>query len=318
MSSSAAPQLPEAPWVLFRIQLPSMWDESLVWLLAEHDFGSASADTTYPAGMVATALPSAAIPSAAWPCEVCVSVAAPRAPALRAALPIWLAQLGLTEQDWHCHEQPHDVAAYSDPSLWQQAWKPFRCAGYVVHSDFHALKTLSLRATDIPLTLKTGSAFGTGSHPTTRLALKTLHKWCADGPPPRLLDVGTGSGILSVAAALGGVKEVVGMDPDPFSAAQANAMAALNGVSSACSFWRGGFESAAGQWPAVVANLVANIIQEGAGSLGRLVAPGGKLFAGGILECHWEATASALAAQDLKILSRSGCGRWLAGIWVKS
>jgi len=313
MSSSAAPQLPEAPWVLFRIQLPSMWDDRLVWLLAEQDFGSASAETTYPAGMVATD-----IPNAEWPCEVCIFVAPARVQALRAALPIWFLDFGLTEQDWHCHEETPDIAAYSNLSLWQQAWKPFRCAGYVVHADFHALETLPLRPTDIPLTLKTGSAFGTGSHPTTRLALKALRKWCVDGPPPRLLDVGTGSGILSVAAALGGVKEVVGMDPDPFSPVQANAMAALNGVAGACSFWRGGFESAAGQWPAVVANLVADIIQEGAGSLGRLVAPGGKLFAGGILECHWEATASALGAQNLRILSRSGRGRWLAGIWVKS
>lgn len=304
---------PEDPLVLFRITVPSIWDESLVWLIAEHGFGNAVAETSYPAGAVATDPQNPA-----RPCEIRICVDCVQADALRTQIPIWLVELGVATSDWQCAEEQHAAAERFDANLWQQAWKPFRCADYVVHADFHALDNLPVRATDLPLTLKTGSAFGTGTHPTTRLALKALRKWCVGGPPPRLLDVGTGSGILSVAAALGGVKEVAGMDPDPFSAAQANAMALLNGVAEACSFWRGGFDSAAGQWPAVVANLVADILQEGAGSLGHLVAPGGVLFAGGILQRHWGATAAALEQEGLALQSRTGRGRWLAGIWVKS
>lgn len=305
--------LRDAPLVLFRITVPSMWDESLAWLIAEHGYGNAVSETTYPAGAV-----ESDAQNPARVCEVRTIVNRSQADALRTQIPVWLGELGVAPSDWQSAEESHTAEERFDANLWQQAWKPFRCADYVVHADFHTLDHLLLRPTDTPLQLKTGSAFGTGTHPTTRLALKALRKWCVDSPPTRLLDVGTGSGILSVAAALGGVQEVTGMDPDPFSAAQANAMAAINQVGEACTFWRGGFDSAAGQWPAVVANLVADIIQQGAGSLGRLVEPQGFLFAGGILNRHWAATTAALEQQGLVLESRSGRGRWLAGIWVKS
>jgi ribosomal protein L11 methyltransferase len=302
-----------SPFLLFRVTVPSIWDESLVWLIAEFGFGNAVAEVSYPAGAVESDTPN---PTRASEVRILVSLAC--ADALRLQIPIWLGEFGVVAADWQCAEEPHSAEERFDANLWQQAWKPFRCAGYVVHADFHSLAPGLLRSADIPLTLKTGSAFGTGTHPTTRLALKAIQKWCVDGPPARLLDVGTGSGILSVAAALGGIKEVTGMDPDPFSAAQANAMASLNQVGEACTFWRGGFDSAAGQWPVVVANLVADIIQQGAGSLGHLVESQGVLFAGGILRRHWLGTAAALQQEGLTLQSSSGRGRWLAGIWVKS
>ncbi len=313
MSSPAAPNPSGSDVILFRITLPSVWDESLVWLLADHGFGDAVAECTYPAGAVESDPQDPQRPS-----EVRVIVSQAQADALRVAFPSWLEQLGVQEADWACNEEPHTAAERFDPNLWQQAWKPFRCAGFVVVAEFHDLAAVSLRPDDTLLMIKAGSAFGTGTHPTTRLALKAIRDWCVSAPPARLLDVGTGSGILSVAAALGGVGEVCGMDPDPFSPSQALAMAELNKVEHQCNFWRGGFDSANGQWPAVVANLVADIIQDGAGSLGCLVAPGGRLFAGGILRRHWDETAAALAAENLILKSRNGRGRWLSGIWVKS
>jgi len=313
MSLTAEPNQPEARLVLFRIHVASMWDESLVWLLAEHGFGNAVAEMSFPAGAVASDVQD---PNRSSEVRICVDFEL--AAALRILLPQWLQQLGLATDAWQCYEEPHLEAERFDPNLWQQAWKPFRCANFVVSADFHKPQTSLLRPHDVPLILKTGSAFGTGTHPTTRLALKAIQKWCVDGLPTRLLDVGTGSGILSVAAALKGVREVSGMDPDPFSAKQAHAMADLNHVGDVCNFWRGSFDSAAGQWPVVVANLVADIFQEEAGSLGRLVAPQGELFAGGILRRHWATTAAAFAAEGLVLRSSSGRGRWLAGIWGKS
>jgi ribosomal protein L11 methyltransferase len=312
VSSSASPQDAEQK-VLFRITLPNLWEESLTWLIAEHGFGSAIGESSYPLGAVDTEIDAPGLET-----ELRVLLELDQADAFRDALQLWMADLGVSAADWSFQEQQHGLEEHFQISDWQAQWKPFRCGHFVVHADFQPLEELPTKAGDIPLQLKTGSAFGTGTHPTTRLALKTLQKWCAGGPPPRLLDVGTGSGILAVAAALGGVREVIGMDPDPFSAVQANAMAEINGVSSQCNFWRGGFESAAGQWPAVLANLVADILQLGAGNLADLVAPGGNLFAGGILRRHWQTTAEAMAAQGLVLESCIGRGRWLAGIWTKA
>lgn len=299
--------------VLFRITLPSMWEESLTWLISDHGFGSAIGETTYPLGAVDSDIDAPMLDT-----ELRVLLNHTQADAFRTALLRWMNSLGVGAADWSCHEQQHGLEKHFEVSDWQAQWKPFRCGRYVVHADFQPLEQLPSKPGDIPLRLKTGSAFGTGTHPTTRLALKTLQQWCVDGPPLRLLDVGTGSGILAVAAALGGVREVTGMDPDPFSAIQANAMAEMNGVGNQCNFWRGGFDSAAGQWPAVLANLVADILQNGAGHLAAFVEPGGKLLAGGILRRHWQATADSMADQGLQLESQIGRGRWLAGIWIKS
>lgn len=290
-----------------------MWEESLTWLISEHGFGSAIGETSYPLGAVDTDIDAPALGT-----ELRVLLELAQASTFRSALPVWIKDLGVAGEDWSFTEQQHGLEKHFEVSDWQAQWKPFRCGHYVVHADFQPLEDLPCKPGDIPLRLKTGSAFGTGTHPTTRLALKTLQKWCVAGPPPRLLDVGTGSGILAVAAALGGVREVTGMDPDPFSAAQANAMAEMNGVASQCHFWRGGFESAAGQWPAVMANLVADILQIGAGNLANFVEPRGQLLAGGILRRHWAATAQAMAEQGLEFEERIGRGRWLAGIWRKA
>ncbi|MHC4823667.1 MAG: 50S ribosomal protein L11 methyltransferase, partial [Planctomycetota bacterium] len=80
----------------------------------------------------------------------------------------------------------------------------------------------------------------------------------------------------------------------------------------------GGFHSARGQWPAVVANLVADLIQGGAGALADLVAPGGRLFAGGILDLSWEQTCTVLAGQGLSLDQSLSRGRWHAGVWSKT
>lgn len=230
----------------------------------------------------------------------------------------WFQAWGLTESQWRIDLEPHFVDETDPEALWQASWRPFRCAGYVIHADFHPREGLPIRPDDIPLTIFAGSAFGTGGHATTRLALKVLTDWCKTDPPTRLLDVGTGSGILAVAAALRGVQEVVGMDPDLQSPPQAARTAEVNGVGAQCQFWRGGYETARGTWPAVMANLVADLLQDGARDLAQLVAPQGKLFAGGILDLHWQPTCDAFASRGLKLEQKLERGRWRAGIWIKS
>ncbi|MDA1114251.1 MAG: 50S ribosomal protein L11 methyltransferase [Planctomycetota bacterium] len=297
---------------LLRFQIPNTWDETLVALLEAQGLGRAVAESTYAPGALAS---DAEDPSRA--CEVRLLTSTEGSKEVVAIVQSWFEAWGLNADQWCIDQEEHDATETDSEALWQASWRPFRCAGYVIHADFHPREGLTLRPADIPLTLFAGSAFGTGGHASTRLALKVLTEWCKDNPPIRLLDVGSGSGILAVAAALRGVKEVVGMDPDPQSAPQAAKTARANGVGTQCQFWRGGYETARGTWPAVMANLVADLLQDGARDLAQLVAPQGKLFAGGILDVHWQATCDAFASKGLQLEQKLERGRWRAGIWFK-
>lgn len=297
---------------LVRIHLPQAWDETLLSLLAEHGFGEAVAETRFPQGALASD-PADLNRSS----EVRLVVPVDRLPTLRTSLERWRRAWDLGEGDWRLEEEAHAPSEIDPEVLWRAQWRPFRCAGFVIHAEFHDLDALPRRPGDVPLALHPGSAFGTGGHVSTRLALRVLADWYRDRSPSRMLDVGTGSGILAVAAALMGAREVVGMDPDPFSAAQAVANAKLNGVGDACQFWTGGFDSARGSWPRVMANLVADLIQGGAQALADLVAPGGQLFAGGILDVSWEETCTTLEEAGLRLEQSLTGGRWAAGVWAK-
>ena len=90
---------------------------------------------------------------------------------------------------------------------------------------------------DIVVNIKAGAAFGTGCHPTTRLALTGLEKVCKNNLIPigtencRVLDIGTGSGVLSIAALKMGLDQGIGLDIDPCARAEAAENAVLNGLS---------------------------------------------------------------------------------------
>ena len=128
------------------------------------------------------------------------------------------------------------------------------------------------------LRLDPGLAFGTGTHPTTRMCLK----WIAQHPPKgqRVLDYGCGSGILAIGAAMLGAASVdaVDIDPDAVTAAQANALANQVDLSLGLP------EVAAGVYPLVVANILAAPLKVLAPLLCSHVETGGSLLLAGILE----------------------------------
>lgn len=295
-----------------RIFLPRVWDETLLSLLEEQGYGAAVSEVRFDHGALVT---DPGDPDK--PCEVRVVVAEDQLPALRVQLSTWFSLLGIPAEACGFQEEPHGGTEIDPEVLWRSQWRPYRCAEFAVFAEFHDQGQFNLRSTDQPLTLIAGSAFGTGGHVSTRLALKVLRGWCTESPPNRLLDVGTGSGILAIAAALSGVKEVVGMDPDVASAWQATRTAELNGVGEACTFWRGGYDSVCGTWPAVMANLVADLLQEGARDLIHLLEPGGRIFAGGILDTAWQDTARVFAQEGLQLEQRLVRGRWQAGVWTR-
>jgi len=141
--------------------------------------------------------------------------------------------------------------------------------------------------------LDPGLAFGTGSHPTTRMCLR----WIASGAPAlsagwaRVLDYGCGSGILAIAAALHGARGIDAVDIDPAAVASTRANALANHVVLAA----GTPDAAQGTYPLVLANILAAPLKLLAPLLAGHVAPGGHLVLAGILERQAEELAAAYA-----------------------
>ena len=142
----------------------------------------------------------------------------------------------------------------------------------------------------IVLVLDPGMAFGTGSHPTTRLCLEWLERNVTDGAS--LLDYGCGSGILAIAAARLGAREVLGVDIDPQAVSAAQCNAERNEVSA---HFADSAREIKGQFDIVVANILSNPLKALAPAICSHVRPGGQLALSGILADQAEELIAAYA-----------------------
>ena len=144
--------------------------------------------------------------------------------------------------------------------------------------------------------IEPGRAFGTGAHATTRGCLELLERALVAAPAARVLDIGTGSGILAIAAARLGVPAVVALDVDPDAVAAAAANAGRNGVGERVRVEATGAEEWAGSpAPLVLANLLGTTLVALAPALARACATPGRLVAGGLLAAETPAVTAALA-----------------------
>jgi precorrin-6B methylase 2 len=162
------------------------------------------------------------------------------------------------------------------------------------------------------LKLIESTAFGTGLHPTTALCLHALNQIVPISSPSAMLDVGTGSGILALAALTLGVPEVRAVDVDDQALRVARANAQLNGFESRLRLSQGGPETVTGVWPLVVANILAAPLIEMAPALVRLVAHHGQLVLSGVADAMELDVARAyvhLGMHRIEVMRRGG---WIA------
>jgi len=137
--------------------------------------------------------------------------------------------------------------------------------------------------------LDPGLAFGTGTHPTTRMCLRWIARHAA--PWPRVLDYGCGSGILAIGAALHGAHEIDAVDIDPAAVEATRTNAQANGVAL-----RAGLPDAAqGEYPLVLANILATPLKLLAPLLTAHMAPGGHVVLAGILQRQADELKAAYA-----------------------
>ena len=184
---------------------------------------------------------------------------------------------------------------------WENGWKAF----------YHAMELgnrlavcPSWESYDKPgrvvLRLDPGMAFGTGTHETTALCLRALDELVAGGE--RMLDIGTGSGILAIAALLLGAAEADGVDIDPMCVRTAGENAERNGVADRFHVRVGNLsDQARGTYQIITANIVANAIIALAPSVPALLDAGGVFLASGIIDEREEEVASAIAAAGLAV-----------------
>ena len=162
-----------------------------------------------------------------------------------------------------------------------------------------------------------GRAFGTGGHETTKLVLSLIDDLLVRDPAPSMLDVGCGSGILSIAALLLGVGEVLAMDIDPNAVEVAGENAALNGVDGRLSLYSGDLRGIDGKWPLVVANILYQIIMGLAPTLAEKTAPGGTLIISGLLSIEGEAALEIFGGLGFTLTERRDLGEWCALVLKK-
>jgi ribosomal protein L11 methyltransferase len=192
------------------------------------------------------------------------------------------------------------VAALADEN-WADAWrvhfKPRAVGRRLVIAPPWDLPAPNGR---IVIEIEPGRAFGTGHHGTTAGCLEALEAAIERDPPSRMLDLGTGSGILAIAAARLGVASVLAVDDDPDAVACAVANAARNHVSDRV---RCALADAATlrepRAPLVVANLLSAAHRRLAAQYLRSLTPGGTLLLGGILDAEAADLGGALADHGL-------------------
>ena len=161
-----------------------------------------------------------------------------------------------------------------------------------------------------------GMAFGTGTHETTRLCLQGIERYWHGGS---LLDVGTGTGILAIAAALlAPDSRVVAIDVDPQAVEVARENIAINSVSSSIELLEGQPRNLAGQqFNIVVANLTAELIVDLLPDLTSCLATQGLMILSGILSELAEQVERTLAASGLRVTERCEAGEWCTLVAVK-
>jgi ribosomal protein L11 methyltransferase len=150
----------------------------------------------------------------------------------------------------------------------------------------------------VRLVLDPGLAFGTGTHETTALCLTALDALVQGGE--RVLDIGTGSGILAIAALLLGADRADGVDIDPVAVRTAGENAQRNGVADRFRVLVGDLsDKASGTYNLITANIVADAIRALAPAVPALLAEGGVFIASGIIDDRRDEVAAAIRAAGL-------------------
>ena len=241
-------------------------------------------------------------------------------------------QRRLEEGLWHLGQVypiPEPVIRELAEKDWAEAWK-----------QQYQLQRLGRRTVIVPaweeyapspgevvIRLEPGMAFGTGLHPTTRLCLRALETHCPAGG--ELLDVGTGSGVLAIAAAKLGASSVLALDADAAAVAIAQENVAMNGVDGRVTVRHGTLPGGdavpvhflgngsldlleTGRFDLILINILAHVIISLAPALSARLAPGGTVLAAGLIDTQEPHVTESFRAAGLDVVERAQEKDWVS------
>lgn len=216
---------------------------------------------------------------------------------------------------------PEPEFRYLEEEDWAEAWKvhykPLRLGNrlYICPEWINPSTLEDLSEDDIIIRLDPGMAFGTGTHPSTQLCLVATEDIVGGRPGLSVLDLGCGSGILSIAAAKLGAAHVLALDIDDLAITSTNENAGRNGVADKIQAQSGSLESlvhAARRFDLALVNILARVIinmcDEG---LGQIIRPNGVGVFGGIIYDQVDEVEAALRKTNLEPYKRRTSGEWV-------
>lgn len=211
---------------------------------------------------------------------------------------------GLADSGWLVDPAKIKAGALAPEDEWRDAWKKYfhvtrLTRQIVVVPSWEKYQAL---VTDLPIVLDPGQAFGTGAHASTQLVLEHMQELVdANHPAPeRVLDLGTGSGILAIAAAKFWPRtRIVATDIDPLSIRATNENAEINAVAAQIDVSTTALNDLTGDFPLVLANIQAHTLRDLRDDLLPTLAPGARLLLSGILSSQIEPLVEFYVASEM-------------------
>ncbi|MCM1498119.1 MAG: 50S ribosomal protein L11 methyltransferase [Clostridium sp.] len=203
---------------------------------------------------------------------------------------------------------------------WKEFFHPFRLEENIVIQPTWT-KAADVKDGDIVIDIDPGTAFGTGSHETTRLCISGLKKYIRLDGTTEVLDAGCGSGILSIVAGKLGAKRIYGVDIDELAVKASKENLELNGISADRYILVQGdvigdrqfarTVAANGRFDIIVANILADVIIPLSAVVRPLMKEDGVLIASGIIDTKEEAVRKALEENGFMIAEITHMGEWV-------
>jgi ribosomal protein L11 methyltransferase len=193
-------------------------------------------------------------------------------------------------------------------TAWREHFKPLHVSARLTICP--SWEEYSPSEGEMVISLDPGMAFGTGGHETTRLCMRALESVISPGCV--VADVGSGSGVLAITAALLGASRVDAVDNDPVAVETARGNVAQNGVADSVAVTEGdGLTGLPGPYDVVVANILPNVVSAMAPTAFGRLRPGGVYLASGFTEPYEADVQAALIEAGFM-----PAGRWTEGRWV--